>query len=187
MPQVPRSPSQRLHGRIGRCTQVLRASTLIVACLLSSACGTPQIDVHATPKETLEVLETVNADLSLERSLVPRQTEIFIDGQRRGQGSATATIPYYGAVGVRAVALGQNESGARLGERRALLSVEPPLSRWLFGIDFFYEMLSSSWLEAPKYEIELILPELASPLPAGTAPPRTEALRLRNQQMALRR
>ncbi len=61
------------------------------------------------------------------------------------------------------------------------------MSRWFFGFDFLWEMLTTSWITPERYEIDLILPVASNPLPSGTAPTHTEALRERSRQMTLRR
>lgn len=126
---------------------------------LLTACGVPQLQSHAEPADTL----------------------LHRDGRQIAQGSYLETLPYYGTIEL--AGFSPPDATLAAAPRFAVMwqDVPPPISGWLFPLDFLIEAAASVWREPPPAELTIRLPPV--PKFEDVVPPGIEDLRRRSARM----
>ncbi len=171
-----------------------RATALVLLGIATqTSCHAPTMLVTATPVQTSrEIPDPIDPSsaptLDLERLLVEDlargsrrsrelPTQLWLDAQPVGAGQLRRPIPYYGQIRLVAHTAGRDAAADQYLERRILLRTSPPLTGWLFPLDFFADMAVAVFGPDVSYPVELSLPKAPDTTTTGYAPSDAAALR----------
>lgn len=120
----------------------------------------------------------------------PSSAGLIVDGVLRSANRIDEPVPYYGVVELSAVPpIGATSSDGQspLAATRGQLAIEPPVSPWLFPLDFFVEMARSPFVTETPARIELVCPPRSDVAAPAAPPPGLESFLLRARAAAARR
>jgi hypothetical protein len=120
----------------------------------------------------------------------PIEAGLIVDGALRRASRIDEPIPYYGVVELSAVPpIGATSSDGLnpLAATRGRLTLEAPVSPWLFPLDFFVEMARTPFVTETPPRIELVCPPRTDVAAPASPPPGLESFLLRARAAAARR
>ena len=120
----------------------------------------------------------------------PETAELYVDGAALPRRTVDAPIPYYGVVDLAAVPTidATAEDGRTpLRAARGKLAIEPPVTPWIFPLDFVLELARLPFADDPLPALRLEAPPRQDVAVPGAPPPGREGFVVRARDAAIHR